>query len=543
MADKDGPTDVDTTMSAKELLAGPQQWPETDCRRGLFQFLEGGVWALIVTFFTFWALFAPDLIQVLLPKEADKPCAVVTLLGFIVFFFEIILNFVLKRDYGGKPGLSKLTWFLLIDIVGTASLIPDFLPLFDIYFGKTKSAGLARAGRAARIGARLSRLVRMFRMNSAPAEYAPDGTQLEIKASNIGTEIADVISTRVVLLVMLLIILLPVLTYSPAATQSQLSAEMFDSMQIGGCTTGADLEEFAAWYNECDFDRCPRSTELVFMEAVGVNSACGTVPVEPTTVSFDLIKTTKTLHYDEYRVETEYEDIIVLICDTGKNEAAIAEYITDAEFECPSASRGTYYRLKLMIKANLVEQSTLSLFFMLFAVIIIGVGAGGFLSDVQDLVITPIERMTSSMSNLKRVLSFLNLDAEKIDVEGGSEMDMLGNSIQKMIGLLNIGFGEAGTEIIEQNLGDDGDEIDPLIPGKFVDNIYVGFIMLENFGAVTDVMEEDIMLYANYIGEVIHKCIGKEGGNPNKVSLYPLFHNNPLNLEANLLPIMPRGTN
>ena len=131
MADKDGPTDVDTTMSAKELLAGPQQWPETDCRRGLFQFLEGGVWALIVTFFTFWALFAPDLIQVLLPKEADKPCAVVTLLGFIVFFFEIILNFVLKRDYGGKPGLSKLTWFLLIDIVGTASLIPDFLPLFD----------------------------------------------------------------------------------------------------------------------------------------------------------------------------------------------------------------------------------------------------------------------------------------------------------------------------------------------------------------------------------------------------------------------------
>ena len=55
MADKDGPTDVDTTMSAKELLAGPQQWPETDCRRGLFQFLEGGVWALIVTFFTFWA--------------------------------------------------------------------------------------------------------------------------------------------------------------------------------------------------------------------------------------------------------------------------------------------------------------------------------------------------------------------------------------------------------------------------------------------------------------------------------------------------------
>ena len=61
------------------------------------------------------------------------------------------------------------------------------------------------------------------------------------------------------------------------------------------------------------------------------------------------------------------------------------------------------------------------------------------------------------------------------------------------------------------------EEIDPLIPGQFVDNIYVGFIMLENFGAVTDVMEEVIMLYANYIGDVFHKCVCEQDGNPNKV--------------------------
>jgi hypothetical protein len=89
--------------------------------------------------------------------------------------------------------------------------------------------------------------------------------------------------------------------------------------------------------------------------------------------------------------------------------------------------------------------------FMLFAVLIIGLGASGFLSDVQDYVITPIERMTGSMNNLKRVLTFLNLESEKIDEEGGSEMDVLGNSIEKMISLLNIGFGEAGTQIIETN--------------------------------------------------------------------------------------------
>lgn len=225
----------DGTMSALEEANGPARWPEGSNKRAIFEFLEGSVWAVLITFFTFWALFAPDLIQVLVPKGADKALAAITLVGFILFFSEIILNFVVKRDYGGNEGFAMLTWFLLIDVIGTLSLIPDFLPLFDVYFDMSRSAGLARAGRAARIGARLSRLVRMFRMKSQE-ELNPDGTKLEMKASNDGAKVADKISTRVVLLVLLLISLLPVFTYSPEATQEILAAEFFHSITPANLT-------------------------------------------------------------------------------------------------------------------------------------------------------------------------------------------------------------------------------------------------------------------------------------------------------------------
>eukprot|EP01050_Picozoa_sp_SAG11_P016913 SAG11_NODE_2367_length_3454_cov_16.447094_1_plen_762_part_00 len=495
----------DGTKSAKEELEGPGQWEAGSAKRAIFEFLEGGLWAVVITFFTFWALFMPDIIQVLLPKELDKVMAAITLAGFVMFTAEIVLNFVVRRDYGGKGGANKLTWFLLIDVLGTVSLVPDFVILFDVYVEVAKSAGLARAGRAARIGARLSKLVRMFRMKSQE-EFAPDGSKLEMKASNVGTEIADKISTRVVLLVMILISLLPVLTYSPAATQEQLAAEFFNSLLQENRTSTeltADLKKFTDWYNTCDFDRCARTEELVYMQYTDMESSL-TAAID---VRLDPATNSEKAFYEQYRREVEYQDQDVWICQNGGS--------TVDEEPC-SDSIVVKYKMTFMIKAKLVEQSIMSLFFMLFAVLIIGVGAGGFLADVQKYVITPIERMTSILRNLEHQMVYLTADTDTIEKEGGSEMEVLCNSIEKMIGLLHVGFGEAGTQIIEKNLQESTEEIDPLMPGEMVDNIYIGFIMLENFNAVTDVMEEDIMLYANYIGDVIHRCIRERDGNPNK---------------------------
>jgi hypothetical protein len=54
-----------------------------------------------------------------------------------------------------------------------------------------------------------------------------------------------------------------------------------------------------------------------------------------------------------------------------------------------------------------------------------------------------------------------------------------------------------------------------MLPGVKLDGM-VGFIMLVEFGVVTQCMGEDVMLYANYVGEVIHDCVMKYNGSPNK---------------------------
>lgn len=91
---------------------------------------------------------------------------------------------------------------------------------------------------------------------------------------------------------------------------------------------------------------------------------------------------------------------------------------------------------------------------------------------------------------------------------------ILEQTLTKIGGLLAIGFGEAGSEIIEKNMND-GAEINPMLPGQKVICIF-GFIMIKNFEEATDVLQEGIMMYVNEIGSIVHGIIYKYSGAANK---------------------------
>ena len=58
---------------------------------------------------TFFALFQVDICNMYFSKAADVPFAYLTLGWFVVFLFEMLMNFVMGIDYGANPGLGKLT--------------------------------------------------------------------------------------------------------------------------------------------------------------------------------------------------------------------------------------------------------------------------------------------------------------------------------------------------------------------------------------------------------------------------------------------------
>ena len=83
------------------------------------------------------------------------------------------------------------------------------------------------------------------------------------------------------------------------------------------------------------------------------------------------------------------------------------------------------------------------------------------------------------------------------------ETDILEQAINKMARLLQIGFGCAGAEIIGKSLSDMG-ELDPMFPGVRVNAIF-GFCDIRNFTGITELLQEDVMIFVNGIADIIHK--------------------------------------
>ena len=112
-----------------------------------------------------------------------------------------------------------------------------------------------------------------------------------------------------------------------------------------------------------------------------------------------------------------------------------------------------------------------------------------FTSDVKRLVLTPIERMMNlvefvaknPLQSIQELRMLPHGQGEKSS--GQYETEILESSLEKVTGLLRVGFGEAGAGIIRANLDTEtssGAVINPLLPGIRVYAIF-GFCDIHHF--------------------------------------------------------------
>lgn len=98
------------------------------------------------------------------------------------------------------------------------------------------------------------------------------------------------------------------------------------------------------------------------------------------------------------------------------------------------------------------------------------------------------------------------------------ETRLLEMTIEKITGLLRVGFGEAGAGIISANLKVDnegGGAINPLLPGVRVYAI-VGFCDIHKFEFVNQQLASDVLTFVNVIAEIVHSRVHYWGGRCNK---------------------------
>ncbi|CAD7955057.1 unnamed protein product [Amoebophrya sp. A120] len=227
--------------------------------------------------------------------------------------------------------------------------------------------------------------------------------------------------------------------------------------------------------------------------------------------------------------EDELEDVIYIPPNTEQMIIAVARF-----------DRSEFSR----------EQAAVSMLQTCFVCILLGTMSIQFQNDTQSLVIRPIEKMVNIIKQLAEdPLEPPNLDEDGEENGNGSassmggggggsgggaggnsgdgkkkkkknkgpqlETTMLENTILKIGGLLQVGFGEAGAQIIGKNMSSGDGELNIMMPGSKVESIF-GFVDIRQFTDTTECLEEDVMVFVNSIGYIVHKCVHRWSGVANK---------------------------
>jgi class 3 adenylate cyclase len=136
----------------------------------------------------------------------------------------------------------------------------------------------------------------------------------------------------------------------------------------------------------------------------------------------------------------------------------------------------------------------------------------GFLlsRDVDSLVVRPIETMVMEVTMLAKNPAY---KLKKVD-HVKYETDALRVSLSKIASMLQVGFGEAGNNLIAENLRK-GDTVDPMVPGRRLLGAF-GFCIIDEYEEVLECLGEEILPFTNRAASIVHDAVIANGGQPNR---------------------------
>lgn len=178
----------------------------------------------------------------------------------------------------------------------------------------------------------------------------------------------------------------------------------------------------------------------------------------------------------------------------------------------------------------------LNIFKTLYIMGIIVIGALVFESDSKTYVLDPLEIMIEIVEIVEDdPIIAKNVEALKMGIKHQMlhmsnsknnkglkrevnvdkyEIKMIENSIVKISSLLAICFGDAGGDIIRQNLKK-GKDFNPMVEGRKKQAIF-GFCDIRQFPYVNDALKERTMIFVNQISEIVHSSVDRFAGATNK---------------------------
>jgi class 3 adenylate cyclase len=148
-------------------------------------------------------------------------------------------------------------------------------------------------------------------------------------------------------------------------------------------------------------------------------------------------------------------------------------------------------------------------------------------NDSKRLILEPLQMMIKLVEEVASdPINAQNLEALEKKVKkslkgktsqvysSSYEIKVIQLAILRISTLLAIGFGEAGGEILKENLGT-RQELNPMLPGKKKNAIF-GFCDIRGFPDINVALQEKTMVFVNEIAEIVHSSVDIYGGAANK---------------------------
>jgi len=479
-------------------------------------FLDEGKGVVLMTAFTLYALFGNDIMVAGCPKSADDVFTVFTCIAFVLFLVEFIAFTVAKPGY-------RLSFFFFLDLVAVLSIITDipfvWEPLYAAIAGDDNAfnndLAVARAGRASRAGTKAGRMVRVIRVirlfrivklykyaneeerEAAEAEEreAKENFSNGVSGSEIGKRLSEKNTQLVIMGVLFMLIMLSggFLQVETTENSGQFFIDRFDSWQsyTSRASTLVPVDaNFASSALNKFKDVTFKSKILLFAKLCTASVGC--------------------IGNDTYYVRDQATIDLLRPLEIKKLSSG---YMTSK-----SATAGdnvpSVYSLWLDNKQAQVDSAVANICLTWFILFLLGGGAMKFSQDAHEMVIEPIERMIAFVTQLANSpLGKLKRRPKSKHAGAGFETEILEITLMKMAGLLQIGFGEAGAEIIGKNLSSAG--LNVMIPGSKVFAIY-GFCDIRKFNDSTEYLKEHVMSFVNQIAEIVHERCHRFKGKVNK---------------------------
>lgn len=170
------------------------------------------------------------------------------------------------------------------------------------------------------------------------------------------------------------------------------------------------------------------------------------------------------------------------------------------------------------ISERVREEALLGILLTSFIIVLLGLGMISFTKDVRNLVIVPIEKMIQLVREISEnpLGKDFSLEDDKMQKDD-METTVLIRTISKIAGLMRVGFGEAGADIIGKNLNitTGADAINLLGNGRKIQSIF-GFCDVRQFTDTTECLQEEVMLFVNRIAHILHSIVVQCDGAANK---------------------------